>query len=426
MSATYSLSDPAYWDPKDLDQEFDRIFDLCHGCRLCFNLCPGFGDLFKKIDSLGELETGGLTAEDDQRFVNLCYECKLCYPKCPYTPPHEWMIDVPRLVLRHRAVEARRDGVSRQDRFLGDTDKVGRMGTSLAPVANAVNRNPVARAVMENVVGVHRDRLLPLFAGERFDVWFRKVKGPDPSSLSNGKVILFYTCSINYHDTQIGKALVRVLWHNGIEVATCEQRCCGMPHLDGGDTENTLAAARFNIGQLLPWIEKGYTVVSPGPTCSYMLRQEYPVLLDTNDALRVSAATMDVCEFLMKQHRAKLFDTDFKHPPEAIVYHQPCHLKAQNIGARSRDLLKLTGATVNMIDRCSGMDGTWGMKKEYFDLSLQVADRLFQGVKKAQPAVVSSDCSLAALQIEQGTGIRPLHPIELIANAYGLDAHGNR
>jgi Fe-S oxidoreductase len=419
---TYCPSDADYWDAASLEREFDRVFDLCHGCRLCFNLCPGFGDLFKAVDAQGEAEAAGLTTADDDHFVDLCYQCKLCYPKCPYTPPHEWAIDVPRLALRARAVRARRDGVSLQDRFLGDTDRVGKIGTTLAPLMNTISTNRLARGVMERTVGLHRDRLLPLFASETFAQWFRKSPGPTYESLDNGKVALFHTCSVNYHDVHIGRALVRVLWHNRVHVITEEQKCCGMPHQDGGNVEATLAAARFNVDKLLPWVERGYTVVSPGPTCSYMLRQEYPVLLRSEAADKVAAKTMDACEYLMRLHQQKQLDTTFKHPLGKIAYHMPCHLKAQNIGYRSRDLLKLAGAEVTLIDRCSGMDGTWGMKKEYFELSLEVAGKLFERIEKAAPEIVATDCSLAGLQIYQGAGYAPKHPIELIASAYGLTA----
>ena len=418
---TVDPAEPEYWDEGALAKEFDRVFDICHGCRLCFNLCPGFTDLFQAVDAQGEKEVAGLTQADDDRFVDLCYQCKLCYPKCPYTPPHEWALDVPRLALRARAVRARRSGVTLQDRFLGDTDGLGRLGTTLAPLMNAANRNPLARAVMEKAVGLHRDRNLPSFTTETFVRWMRRTPSPDPAGLANGRVVLFHTCGVNYHEPHVGRALVRVLWHNGVEVATEEQRCCGMPHLDGGNLEATRQAAEFNVGRLLPWVERGYSVVSPGPTCSYMLKLEYPLLLKSEAAERVAAATFDACEYLMRLHAQKKLDTGFNVPLGKVAYHIPCHLKAQNIGYRSRDLLKLAGADVTLVERCSGMDGTWGMKTENFGMSLRVAEKLLNGIRRAQPEAVATDCMLAAVQIEQGGAGRPLHPVELVAKAYGLE-----
>ncbi|MFN3476262.1 MAG: heterodisulfide reductase-related iron-sulfur binding cluster, partial [Candidatus Methylomirabilales bacterium] len=236
-----------------------------------------------------------------------------------------------------------------------------------------------------------------------------------------GKVILFYTCFVNYNAPEIGKAAVAVLERNGIGVLCPEQRCCGMPFLDGGDIASASANARFNVEQLSPLVREGSPVIVPGPTCSYVLKQEYPLLVEGEEARALAARTYDLCEYLMRLKEEGQLDTSFVKPMGRIAYHLPCHLKAQNIGYKSLDLLKLIpGTTVDLIEGCSGIDGTWGLKREYFNLSFQVADRLLKGIREARPDLVVSDCPLAGLQIEQGTERKPLHPIQVLKEAYGL------
>jgi Fe-S oxidoreductase len=231
-------------------------------------------------------------------------------------------------------------------------------------------------------------------------------------------VALFYTCYVNYNDPEVGKAAVEVLERNGLEVTCPEQRCCGMPFLDGGDIEAATEKARFNLRSLGAAVEDGFDIVVPGPTCSYMLKLEYPALLG-EIAGALSSHTYDISEYLMKLHAQGALDTSFAGSAGKVVYQVPCHLKAQSIGYKSRDLMQLIpGTTVEMVERCSGHDGTWGVKKEYFDLSMKVGQRLFEDVEQAQPALAVTDCPLAAMQIEQGTGVRPVHPVQVLQRAY--------
>lgn len=420
---TYNPNQGAYWEEAALDQELRRVFDICHGCRLCYNLCPSFPSLFDAIDNNGE-EVKHLTQQHIDQVVDLCYQCKLCYPKCPYIPPHRFDLDFPRLMLRAKAVRARKHGVTRQDQFLGDPERSGKLGSTLAPLSNWANRNPVTRTVLEKAVGIHKGRNLPRFHRQTFAKWWAQHR---PARFSdgerNGKVVLFYTCSVNYNEPEIGKAAVQVLEHNKVEVVAPEQRCCGMPALDGGDINTAAERMRFNIAAMVPYVRQGYDIVVPGPTCSYTLKKDYPLVIEDmgEDARLVAAHTYDICEYLMKLHEQGKLNRGFVNSPGKVAYHVPCHLKVQNIGFKSRDLLKLIpGAQVQMIDRCAGVDGTWGLKKEYFELSLKVADKLFQGVKKAEPDQVVSDCSLAGLQIEYGTEMKPVHPVQVLKAAYGL------
>ncbi len=428
----FDVRSPDFWNREALETELRRVFDICHGCRRCFNLCPSFNVLFEVIDAKGE-DVANLTRADFTRIVDLCYQCKLCFNHCPYTPPHRWDIDFPRLMLRAKAVAAKERGVTRQDRFLGRTEELGRWGSRGAPLVNAIMRVRPFRVLMEKVVGIHRDRNLPAYHRETFLEWFRAYerrrrgarigdRAPHAQGDPDGRVALFYTCYVNVHDPDVGRAAVRVLEHNGVDVVVPEQRCCGMPFLDGGDIESALAHARENVRTLIEWVRAGYDVVIPGPTCSYMVKQEYPVLLDGEEARHVAQRSFDLCEYLMKRHSEGRLNTAFRTIPQRIAYHLPCHLRAQNIGYKSRDLLHLIpGTQVHVIERCAGIDGTWGLKREYYPLSLQVARKLFQEVEQERPDLVVSDCPLASLQIVHGTGKRPVHPIQVVARAYGLE-----
>jgi Fe-S oxidoreductase len=417
---TLDTENEKFWNGSDLDSELKRVADICNGCRRCYNLCPSFNDLFERLD---RPETDGdaekLTAVDFKSVTDLCYQCKLCFNHCPYTPPHRWEIDFPRLMLRSNAVQTKRDRPSLQDRFLGRVDAIGRLGSLLPVVMNWLNRNAVSRWLMEKTVGIHRDRILPRYASETFRRWFDRRANQRPGA--EGKVVLFYTCSVNFNETDIGKACVRVLEKNGLEVQCPEQRCCGMPFIDGGDIESTKKSAQANVDSLHPWVVKGYDIVVPGPTCSYMLKREYPWLLKSEAAKAVAAKTFDVCEYLMALHSQGKLDTRFVRSAGSIAYQMPCHLRAQNIGYKSRDLMQLIpGTSVQVFEKCAAIDGTWGLKEQYFNLSLKVAEPLLNGIREAAPDMTVSDCSLAGLQIQQGIRTKPLHPVQVLELAYGL------
>jgi Fe-S oxidoreductase len=366
-----------------------------------------------------------LPASDVKEVVDLCYQCKLCFNHCPYTPPHRWAVDFPRLMLRARAAEARRSGVTFQDRMLGNTDLVGKLGSLTAPLSNWMNELGVHRAFMQAVAGIHRARRLPKFHRPTFSSWFRSTAKPaaaEGGKTVTRKVAFFTTCTVEYNAPAIGRAAVRVLERNGVDVSVPEQRCCGMPYLDGGAVDECRALIRDNVRTLAAAVREGREIVSPGPTCSYMLKQEYPWLDGSEDARLVAASTRDLFEYLARLQAAGALDTRFTRPVGAVTYHVPCHLRAQNVGTRSADVLRaIPGASVTVIERCSAVDGTWGFKTQYFDLSMEVARPLFDAVRAGGAATVATDCPLAALQIAQGTGTAPQHPIQVLAQAYGLD-----
>ena len=445
-----AYENPRFWDEQHLRGEVQRVFEICNGCRLCFNLCPSFDVLFKRIDALdphreeaeGKHLEGGMVEEheakklldqvevhtespvsllsddDKHRVVELCYECKLCFPKCPYVPPHEFAVDFPRLMLRAKMARAKEDGIAFRERFLGATDLVGSAMTKIAPLANAAAHNGFNRLLMEHAVGIHRDRQLPAYADESFLTWWSRRAPVAPPVEPTASVALFATCYGNYNDPEIPKAAVDVLEHAGCSVTCPEQVCCGMPKLDGGDLEGARRLARNNVETLLPAVREGRKILSPGPSCTLVLRTEYPELVGTPEAREVSQAVMDLSDFLLHQARQKKLPKAFARPIGKVAFHVACHNRVQNLGYRGRDLLKWAGADVQLVDRCCGMDGTWGMKTEFFAQSLQVADAAAKRVDAAEPDVVSSDCPLAGLQLKQKTGRPVYHPVRILQAAY--------
>ena len=238
---------------------------------------------------------------------------------------------------------------------------------------------------------------------------------------------MFYTCFVNYNRPEIGKDAIKVFSKNGIALTCPKQNCCGMPALEAGDVELAKKLARNNVDSLFPHAQQGKKIVAINPTCSYMLRKEYPELLGNEEARQVSHATMDLCEYLFSLKQAGRFCRDFLSSPTTIAYHLPCHLKAQNIGFRSRDILRLIPETkVTMVDQCCGHDGTWAMKQEFFSLSKQAGKKSFEQMAATNATVLASDCPLAAIQFEQALGKLPLHPIQILARAYDSDGFAKR
>ncbi len=412
------------WGRAELTRETLRIYEVCDGCRRCFNLCPSFNTLFDRIDA-GESDLTKLAGADFERIARECFYCKLCYNHCPYTPPHQYAIDFPRLMVAWKKRLAAEHGVRWRDRLIIRTDLIGTVGSRLAPVVNRVMRMPWLRRLLERLAGVHRDRQVLAFQRESLPRWWRR-RVPAPGPWPNGKVALFAGCLVTYQATDVGKAAVQVLEKNGIEVVLPEARCCGMPSFDIGDTAALVRAARGTIETLRPWLEAGYDVVAPVPSCSLMLKREYPVLVPGEDAARLAERTFDICEYLMRLKRAGTLATDFVRPPGHVAYQIPCHLRDQNIGFKSKELLEAAGATVAVIERCSGHDGTWGAKTEFFDLSMKLARRAVREIEQAPADLVASDCPLAGLQLDQAGAVthaggrRTRHPIQIVRDAYGL------
>jgi glycerol-3-phosphate dehydrogenase subunit C len=429
VTATPHLYDPldaGYYDEGDARAERDRTFQICSDCRICVRFCPSFKDLFRMIDERddGAHDVSFLSAAQHQRVVDECYQCKLCYVVCPYTPEQEqeWKVDFPRLMLRSLAIEGKKGRVQRGARLLARTDLQGKVATKLSGLVNRADGSKLARTLMEKTTGIARDRLLPSYSKVRFSKWFggRADTAPLPST---PKVALFPTCLVEYQEPAIGKATVRVCERNGI---ACElppgQVCCGMPWLDAGDVAKFEEHATANVATLAAAVKDGADVIVPQPTCAYVLKREYPDFLGTADARLVAEHTFDVSEYLMRRHREVPLDTAFDGTTyETITWQAACHYRAQQMGPKSKDLMELTGAKVTMVERCSAIDGTWGLRAANVEVARKIAAPLMEAVAKAETGLVAGDCHLSNTAIREGTGKAPVHPIQVLARAYGLD-----
>ena len=423
---------PQFYDPAALDQELERVFDICHGCRRCFNLCNSFPTLFDLID---ESATGELAAVDKKAYgqvVDHCYLCDMCYmTKCPYVPPHPWNVDFPHLMLRAKAVKNRGGGVRWRDKVLSSTDVVGNIAgiPVIAEAVNAFNQSAVGRKILDAALGVHPQAPIPPYRSNTLRKQLRKRLDPpvaaQAAGTTSGKVALFATCYVNRNEPQIGLDLARVFEHNGIEIALFEdENCCGMPKLELGDLEAVAELKAKNVPRLLAMTLRGYDIIAPIPSCVLMFKQELPLMFpDDADVAAVKQRIFDPFEYLALRHKAGLLRTDFARPLGKIAYHVACHLRVQNIGLKTRDILQLIpGTTVEPIERCSGHNGTYGVKREFRDISMKIGKPVIQRVQASGADFYASDCPMAGHQIESGleNAAPPTHPLTLLRMAYGL------
>jgi len=420
-ATVYSPLEAGYFDEGLLAREMERVMDVCQLCRLCFNLCPAFPYLFKAVDA-AHGEVRALTQPQLDRVVDLCYQCGLCYPKCPYTPAekHEFRLDFPHLMQRAKAIRTRNQGVSWRDWLLARPDLLGRVAGLTPWLVNFSNRLLPFRWALRWVLGIHIQKRLPNFHGQTLQHWFNKNRKHYAVAQPQGKVLLFQTCFGNYNDPSIGQAALEVLHHNDLQVEMDYKTCCGMPLLDAGDMAAAQKQAQANIAHLLPYVQQGYTILALNPTCSKMMRQEYPALVAGEDARTLAAAVQDTSEYLNLCAKEGRLKTDFRSAPPQVTYHVPCHLRMQNMGYPARDLMRKMApdTQVELVTECSGHDGTWAMKQEFFALSLEAGKKASQKLAQAEPGIAASDCPLAAMHLEQTTGKRVLHPMQILARAY--------
>jgi glycerol-3-phosphate dehydrogenase subunit C len=425
-----------FYDEDKVHAEMHRVFDICHGCRRCVNLCTAFPTLFDLIDEGKTGELDGVDRHDFGKVVDKCYLCDMCYmTKCPYVPPHSWNIDFPHLMLRAKAVKFKKGEATFRDKLLTSTDALGKLASIpvVVQIVNAVNKAPAARQVMQAVLGVHKDRVLPEYTSARF----RGTAQPDSSfAVKNGrnapgKVAIFSTCYVNYNEPGIGHDLLKILKHNEVPAIVVEKEaCCGMPKLELGDLETVAKLKQANIPVLAKLAREGYAILTGVPSCTLMFKQELPLMFpDDADVKAVQEAMFDPFEYLIMRKREGLLKTDFKTPLGKVSYHIPCHLRVQNMGQKTREMLELVPHTeVNTVERCAGHDGTWGVKTEFFADSMKIGRPVFRQMASPAPDYVSSDCAIAGRHIQQGIAeggsgegrSEKQHPLTLIRIAYGL------
>jgi Fe-S oxidoreductase len=425
---SYDPDETGYWDAAGLQKELTRTFEVCHGCRMCFKYCDSFPILFDLIDKKHDGDVRRLTAPETDRVMDACFQCKLCEVQCPYTPrdKHEYQLDFPKLVHRYKAQRAKARGIPLRDRILANPDAAGTMARLSFGMANVMNKVTLHRMFMQAALGIHKDKLLPDFAPTTFEKWAdenRRIQ-PKPEGV---EAVLFPTCYVQNNEPQIGRDTLDVLDRNQVKTACVKGlQCCGMPAWETGDLETVRKQAANNLRILRPFVEAGAKVVAINPTCAMMMRREYPELLP--EALRPEARKLaelvrDPSELLWEIRDQPRFNTDFKSTPAGpVAYHAPCHLRAQAIGFKGRDLLrKIPGVQPKLTMECCGHDGTYAMKVEGFENSIKVGQKAFDGMKEAGAEVWATDCPLAALQFQQHAGKKPMHPMSILARAYRAD-----
>jgi glycerol-3-phosphate dehydrogenase subunit C len=421
-----------FYDEAALEKELERVFDICHGCRRCFNLCNSFPTLFDAIDESESMELDTVPKTVYWDVIDHCYLCDMCYmSKCPYVPPHEWNVDFPHLMLRAKSVRFKKQGASTRDKILSATDTVGKLAgiPVVVQAVNGTNKSKTGRKLLEKTLGVHRDAPIPAYYSKTARKRLKHLRQADgagavPANGTQGKVVLFATCYGNRNMPALAEDLVAIYKHNEIPVAIAEKEvCCGMPKLELGDLEAVRKAKDKNIPQLIEWVNNGWDIVTPIPSCTLMFKQELPLMFpDDPDVIKVRDAMFDPFEYLMLRHKDGKLNTDFKNSLGKVSYQVPCHLRVQNIGLKTRDMLEMAPDTkVDAIERCSGHDGTYAVKKEFHDISKKIARPVVSKVKKGDAQHFVSDCPMAAEQIAQGLDDHePESPLGLLRKAYGI------
>jgi len=427
--------DAAFYDPAAIDAELRRVFDICHGCRRCFNLCDSFPKLFDLIDeaSTGELDT--VDSKDFAPVIDACTLCDLCFmTKCPYVPPHAFDLDFPHLMLRARAAQAQRGEVSATDAALTETDRNGGLAGLVAPVvkwASAVG-NSLTRPILQQVAGIDAKAELPPFHFRSFEQRALQAPPVNPDAPAFGrKAVLYATCFVNDNDPDGGLAARAVLAHNGVATDVVYPECCGMPKLEQGLIGEVASKAKRIAAELRPWIDRGYDVIALVPSCALMLKFEW-ALIEPDDAnvAALAKATYDLSEYVVDIARKEGITPGLQPVPGGVTLHLACHSRAQNMGQKGAEMLRLLpGADVQVIERCSGHGGAWGMKTGHFDTALKVGRPVAKQTLDGGKAFVASECPLAGVHIRQGmtkldaSRAQPellTHPIQLLARSYGL------
>ena len=422
---------PDFYNEESLNEELERVYDICHGCRRCVSLCDAFPTLFDLIDESSTFEVDGVDKKDYVKVVDQCYLCDLCYmTKCPYTPPHEWNVDFPHLMLRAKAVKYQKGDVKTRDKILSATDTVGSLAgiPVVSSIVNAANENGLARKAMQKILGVHPDAILPKYHSKTG----RKIVASQGKSIeareagrTTGKVVIFATCYGNRNEPHLLEDLGKILHHNEIPVTLVDKEvCCGMPKLELGDLKAVEHAKNINIPEMVKKIDAGWDIIAPVPSCVLMFKQELPLMFpDDADVIKVQQHIFDPFEYLMLRHKEELLNTNFKKSLGKIAYHAACHLRVQNMGLKTRDLLQLIQDTsIETIERCSGHDGTYAVKEEFHEKSMKICRPVISKVQKSESDYYSSDCPMAGHQIANGMkdDSEPHHPLTLLRIAYGL------
>ena len=424
---------PNFLNPDKLDAEMRRAFDICHGCRRCFNLCDSFPKLFDMIDESENEDVDSLKSEQFEPVVDACTLCDMCFmTKCPYVPPHEFDLDFPHLMLRYRTAQKKLGKLNKIQKELAHVDRNGKIGIMFSRLINWVSdiKNKFIRNLLEIIIGIDRRVRLPKYNSETFSNFFKKNRDKInfETSQKNRKVVIYTTCFVNFNKKNTGVAALKVLKKNGVEVQEAYPGCCGMPFLEQADLPKVVEQAKKISKDLLEWVNKGYKIITLTASCGLMLNFEWPLLLPNNDDIkRLSINVMDIDEYIVDISKNEGLVDGLEAIDGGVTVHHACHARAQNMGNKARDMLKLIpDIKIDVVERCAGHGGTFGVMKETHHLANKVGRPTARQIKNKNNKYMASDCPLAGKhlkQLEQDTNIsndEALHPIELLAKSYRL------
>jgi len=423
--------DPDFINPEKIDQEMRRVFDICHGCRRCFNLCDSFPKLFDFIDETEGGEVSDLSSDKFKPVVDACTLCDMCFmTKCPYVPPHEFDLDFPHLMLRYRTAQRKNGDISKTANQLTKIDRNSKIGIFFNFLINWITdvKNKFARKVLEFFTGIDKRVILPRYNKETFSKYFKKFKKNILKKNNQRKVVIYSTCFVNFNKKKTGEAALKVLHHNNVEVEHSYAGCCGMPYLEQADLDQVTKQAQLVSRELNKYIEKGFKVVTLTASCGLMLKFEWPLLMPNDGIIKkLSQNTLDIDEYVMDIANKEGLVDGLKEIDGGVTVHNACHARAQNMGNKARDMLKLIpNIKLDVVERCAGHGGTFGIMKGTHDIANKVGKTTASTVKRKNNKYMASDCPLAGKHIKQlaeDTNIvndEAVHPIEIVSKSYGL------
>ncbi|MGZ5338068.1 MAG: anaerobic glycerol-3-phosphate dehydrogenase subunit C [Thermoleophilaceae bacterium] len=396
--------------------------DHCVKCTICETYCPvsNVTPLFPGPKYVGPQAERFRIHDEPSTDASLdyCSGCGICTQVCPQG------VHIAEINTQARARMKSTQGVKPRDRILARPTLAGRLGTPVAPLANWSLRNRLLRLAIEKTVGIHHRAPMPRFAGRTFQRWARRHTAPPAAAR---RVAFFHGCGTNYYEPGLGAMTVGLLEHNGLAVEVPKQDCCGLPLQSNGLLDDARGYVHRLAARLAPYAREGVDIVATSTSCSLMLKREALEILDMGDdpdLQAVSERTFDICEYLLAMHERGELNTDFEPVPETVTYHAPCQQQGHGIGKPALDLLALIPElqTIETGASCCGVAGTYGLKREKYDIAMKVGAGLFGEIAAAAPDRAVCDSETCRWQIEQATGVHSVHPVEMLHRASGLSA----
>jgi glycerol-3-phosphate dehydrogenase subunit C len=392
--------------------------DNCVKCTICETFCPvsQVTPLFPGPKYVGpQAERYRSSGASSDASVDYCSGCGICTTVCPHD------VKIAEINSRARAKLWEQRGVPLRNQLIARPSVLGRLGTPVAPLANWTLHNRGVRTLLQRVLGIHRDAPMPSFAGRTFQRRSRRHVAP----AEGPTVVYFHGCGTNFYEPLVGEMVVAVLEHNGFRVIVPPQDCCGLPLQSNGNFPAARAYVRRLVAHLAPHARDGLPIVANSTSCGLMLKREAREILDVDDEdmEAVSRSTYDLCEFLLSLHQRGELRTDFAPLPLTVPYHAPCQQRGHGIGKPALDLLALVPQlrVIELDADCCGIAGTYGLKKEKYEISMAVGQRLFDDIAATGADFAACDSETCRWQIAHGAGVTAVHPIELLYRAYGLD-----